>query len=107
MHVAHLVQKVNARVNQSFRGRLGDKTRQQQQWYMTVLVAALRFGDQGIENSSVKVRPLLFDPENVDSVGSAHLQNAVCPRIDSTVLSGKVEALYEGQALDLFQKGID
>ena len=72
-----------------------------------LLVAAPRLSDQGIENSSVKVRPLLFDLENVDSVGSAHLENAVCPRIDSTVLSGKVDALYEGQASDLFQKGID
>jgi hypothetical protein len=35
------------------------------------------------------------------------LENVVCFRITSTVLSGKVEALYEGRASDLFQKGID
>jgi hypothetical protein len=37
----------------------------------------------------------LFDLENVGSIGGAYLQNVVCFRIDSTVLSGNVEALYE------------
>ena len=74
---------------------------------MAALCGALRLSNQSIEISSIKVGPLLFNQKTIGSVGGAHLQNAIYPRIGIMVRARKVDSPYKGQSADLIQKGID